>query len=182
MKSHGWDTDFPSTVPSEVPPKEPPDGPMVAPAANLEEVGINKLSNKVLGPFPSSSTSSANLPPELTQMVPDGSDTKINTNIKPSFHPEDFVDVMKSSKPLAPLPTDCIEQMYSEKGPREGTPEHSALEKSKGFAYRTLLGELMYAYITCRCDIGYAVTTLSKFSTSPSPYHYKLLKGVAKYL
>ena len=58
-----------------------------------------------------------------------------NTNTKPTFHPEDFVDVMKSSKPLALLPTDCIEQMYSEKGPREGTPEHSALEKSKGFAY-----------------------------------------------
>ena len=45
-----------------------------------------------------------------------------------------------------------------------------------------ILGELMYAYITCQPDIGYAVTTLSKFSTSPSAYHYKLLKGVAKYL
>ena len=40
----------------------------------------------------------------------------------------------------------------------------------------------MYAYITCRRDIGYAITTLSKFSTGPSVYHYKLLKGVAKYL
>jgi hypothetical protein len=46
-----------------------------------------------------------------------------------------------------------------------------------------ILGELMYAYITCQPDIGYyAVITLSKFSTSPSAYHYKLLKGVAKYL
>ena len=40
----------------------------------------------------------------------------------------------------------------------------------------------MYAYITCRPDIGYAVTSLSKFSNAPSKYHYKLLKGVAKYL
>ena len=40
----------------------------------------------------------------------------------------------------------------------------------------------MYSYITCRPDIGYAVTTLSKFSTAPTDYHYKLLKGVAKYL
>ena len=47
-----------------------------------------------------------------------------------------------------------------------------------GFSYRHLLGELRYAYMTCRCDIGYAVTTLSKFSTSPSEFHYKLLKTV----
>ena len=40
----------------------------------------------------------------------------------------------------------------------------------------------MYAYITCRPDIGYAVTTLLKFSCAPSAYHYRLLKGVAKYL
>jgi hypothetical protein len=40
----------------------------------------------------------------------------------------------------------------------------------------------MYVYITCRPDIGYAITSLSKFSSAPSPFHYKLLKGVAKYL
>ena len=39
----------------------------------------------------------------------------------------------------------------------------------------------MYTYITCQPDIGYAVT-LSKFSSAPTKYHYKLLKGVAKYL
>ena len=40
----------------------------------------------------------------------------------------------------------------------------------------------MYAYVTCCPDIGYAITTMSKFSTKPSKYHYKLLKGIAKYL
>ena len=40
----------------------------------------------------------------------------------------------------------------------------------------------MYAMITCRPDIVYAVTTLLKFLTSPSVYHYKLLQSVAKYL
>jgi hypothetical protein len=42
----------------------------------------------------------------------------------------------------------------------------------------------MYVYITCHPDIGYAITSLSKFSSapSPSPSHCKLLKGVAKYL
>ena len=40
----------------------------------------------------------------------------------------------------------------------------------------------MYSYVTCRPDIGYAITTMSKFSTKPSKYHYELLKGITKYL
>ena len=72
--------------------------------------------------------------------------------------------------------------MYKTSGPREGTDEHDALAAKCGFGYRTLLGELMYAYVTCRLDIGYAVCTLSKFSACPSPTHYALLKGVALYL
>ena len=91
-------------------------------------------------------------------------------------------DFMHTSKPSSPLPSDCIDQMYSEEGPLENTTAHLALEKKKGFNYRTLLGELMYAHITCQPDIGYAVTTLSKFSSAPTEFHYKLLKGVAKYL
>ena len=89
---------------------------------------------------------------------------------------------MHTSKPSSPLPSDCIDQMYLEEGPLENTTAHLALEKKKGFNYCTLLGELMYAYITCRPDIGYAVTTLSKLSSAPNEFHYKLLKGVAKYL
>ena len=83
----------------------------------------------------------------------------------------------------APLPVDTVDRLYSSKpGPPEGTPEHAALSESQGFSYRTLLGELLYAYVTCRPDIGYAVVTLSKFGAAPSAYHYSCLKGVAKYL
>ena len=96
-----------------------------------------------------------------------------NSNPKNPFH---------ISKRPTPLPSDCIDLMYSEIGPKEGTAHHTALEKKMGFSYRNLLGELMYAYMTCRFDIGYAVTTLSKFSTSPSEFHYKLLKTITKYL
>ena len=88
----------------------------------------------------------------------------------------------ESKKPIAPLSPDCLGPMYNEQGPREGTVEHSVLEKKHGFSYRTLLGELMYAYITARPDIGYAITTLSKFSSSPADVHYPYIKGVAKYL
>ena len=40
----------------------------------------------------------------------------------------------------------------------------------------------MYAYVTCRPDIGYHVTTLSKFSTAPAAIHYTMLKNFARYL
>ena len=72
--------------------------------------------------------------------------------------------------------------MYKNIGPLEGSKEAYALELKSGFSYRTLLGEMMYAYVTCRPDIGYAITTLSKFSTKPSALHYSYLKSVAKYL
>ena len=81
-----------------------------------------------------------------------------------------------------PLPENCIPQLYSQVGPSEGTVEHAELSTQSGFSYHSLLGELMYAYVTCRPDIGYAITTLSKFSTAPSAFHYAMLKGVAKYL
>ncbi|KAG7338168.1 reverse transcriptase RNA-dependent DNA polymerase [Nitzschia inconspicua] len=79
----------------------------------------------------------------------------------------------------APLPVDAVDRLYqSPAGPSEGSPEHADLCDSQGFSYRTLLGELLYAYITCRPDIGYAVVTLSKFASAPHAYHYSCLKGV----
>ena len=40
----------------------------------------------------------------------------------------------------------------------------------------------MYAYMTCRPDIGYTVTTLSKFFEKPSAFDFELLKQVVFYL
>jgi len=56
------------------------------------------------------------------------------------------------------------------------------LAAKHGFGYRTLLGELLYAYVTCRPDIGYSTVTLSKFSLTPHDVHYGMLKKIAKYL
>ena len=68
-------------------------------------------------------------------------------------------------------------------GPAEGTSEHQALEDQKGFSYQTLLvGEIMYAYVSCRPDIGYPITLMSKYASNPSAYHYDKLKNIAKYL
>ena len=73
-------------------------------------------------------------------------------------------------------------QTYKECGPDESIIDAFKLELSQGFAYCTLLGETIYAYVTCRPDIGRVITTMSKFSTKPFKYHYKLLKGITKYL
>ena len=88
----------------------------------------------------------------------------------------------KLSKNLSPLPDACLKTIYKERGPNEGTVDAFKLELSQGFGYCTLLGEMMYVYVTCLPDIGYAITTMGKFSTKPSKYHYELLKGIAKYL
>ena len=71
--------------------------------------------------------------------------------------------------------------MFADEGPLENTTGHMVLEKKKGFNYCTLLDELMYAYITCCPDIGYVVTTLSKFSSPSIEYYYMLLKEVTVY-
>lgn len=86
------------------------------------------------------------------------------------------------SKPITPLPMDTLHTISTQTGPVEGTPEHQDLETKKGFSYRTLLGEIMYAYVSCRPDIGYPITLMSKCSSSPSANHYDKLKNIAKYL
>ena len=68
------------------------------------------------------------------------------------------------------------DKIYNNNGPAEGTPEHAILAKKHGFEYCTLLGELMFCYTTFCPDIGYAITTLSKFSSHPNDFHYRMLK------
>ena len=92
--------------------------------------------------------------------------------------PYDYSD----GKSPTPLPPTAIHHVFTQSGPPEGTAAAYALELKHGFAYRTLLGEMMYAYVTCRPDIGYAITTMSKFSTMPSTLHFHYLKYIAKYL
>jgi hypothetical protein len=51
-------------------------------------------------------------------------------------------------------------------GPAEDTKEHSALESTMGFLYQQVLGELIYAYVVCCLDIGFAVTFLAHFAAT----------------
>jgi len=88
-----------------------------------------------------------------------------------------------SNKPKPPLHESDVANLFNlAAGPVKNTPEHKALEAEQGFGYRSVLGEILFAYVLCRPDIGYAVTTLAKFSTAPNALHYKSLKHLAIYL
>ena len=76
--------------------------------------------------------------------------SKLKPNLDPKKNIPRFIDVREfSDKPISPIPSDTVDKIYSEQGFRENTPAHQALEEKYGFGYRNLLGELMYAYVTC---------------------------------
>jgi len=67
-------------------------------------------------------------------------------------------------------------------GFHENTNKHSKVEKKAKFSYQGLLGELLYTFIMVHVEIGNAIQFLSKFSSSPHPDHYTILKKVCWYL
>jgi Reverse transcriptase (RNA-dependent DNA polymerase) len=87
-------------------------------------------------------------------------------------------------KPIEPLAASTTQQMFDDyaTAPRDGTAEYCDLETAAGFSYRSVLGALIYAYVVARPDIGYAVTTLARFSDHPAKIHYDALRRVARYL
>jgi hypothetical protein len=81
-----------------------------------------------------------------------------------------------------PLHPDVASKLAQLSGPDEGTIEYQQLADSMKFSYRQLLGELIYAYILVRVDIGFAVCFLARFSSNPHQEHYTALKNIARYL
>jgi hypothetical protein len=67
-----------------------------------------------------------------------------------------------------PLSADSCKLLSTLEGPLEGTQEHCALESEVGYSYCQVLGEIIYAYVVCHLDIGYAATFLSRFSQAPA--------------
>ena len=88
--------------------------------------------------------------------------------------------IKKISKTIAPISNKVLKQVYDQKGPTEGTIEHKTLQTKACFSYQTLLSDMMYAYVTCRPDIGYTITLLLKFGLSPSEYHYCKIPEIHK--
>lgn len=60
-------------------------------------------------------------------------------------------------------------------------PENESHPEIKS-VYQNIVGSLMYAAITTRPDISFAVQALSQFSINPGPVHYTAAKRVLRYL
>lgn len=60
--------------------------------------------------------------------------------------------------------------------------ERKKYEEQQGFTYRQAIGELIYALVTCRPDIAFAVINLSQYSTTPAEIHYDAIKRIFVYL
>ena len=56
------------------------------------------------------------------------------------------------------------------------------LEKKYKFSYRQIIGELIYAMVTCRPDISYPLIKLSQYCTTPSKLHFEAAQQILDYL
>jgi hypothetical protein len=97
-------------------------------------------------------------------------------------HHWDIPAATDRASPFEPLCPSTLHEIQTSTGPAEHTPEHLALEESHGFQYRQVVGELIYAYVVACLDIGFAISFLSKYNSSPAPIHYCSLVQLAKYL
>lgn len=60
--------------------------------------------------------------------------------------------------------------------------EKCKLEKKLKFSYRQAVGEIIYAMVTCRPDISFAIIKLSQYSARPAKIHYDALLHLYRYL
>ena len=56
------------------------------------------------------------------------------------------------------------------------------LQRKMGINYRQVIGELIYAMVTCRPDISFPLIKLSQYSTNPAEEHYQAAKEILYYL
>ena len=56
------------------------------------------------------------------------------------------------------------------------------LDRDMGIKYRNGLGELIYALVTCRPDLSYAVVKCAQATVCPHEIHYHALRHIMKYL
>ena len=62
------------------------------------------------------------------------------------------------------------------------TPTEATALKQSHFNYRQAIGEAIYAMVTCRPDISYAVIKLAQYSINPALIHYQAVRHLFRYL
>ena len=94
-----------------------------------------------------------------------------------------ITDDMHSSR--FPLPMDAESKFSRQMEEAVAPADHKAqikLQHEMGIHYRQVIGELLYAMVTCRPDISYPVVKLSQYSITPAKEHYEAAKQLLLYL
>ena len=84
---------------------------------------------------------------------------------------------MNNSKPID-TPVDRVFQLTLDHCPKK---EEKKRQMSK-VPYASAVGSLMYAMLCTRPDICYTVGLVSRYQSSPGPYHWKVVKRILRYL
>ena len=96
---------------------------------------------------------------------------------------EKYPWLFHSSTPQTPLPhsktfLDAFRQAIGDPEPKH----QKDLARHNGFQYRTAIGELIYAMVSCRPDLSYAITKCAQSSACPHQKHYDGVKHILRYL
>ena len=116
----------------------------------------------------------------------------LQTDMFIRVHCATYISKICSNKPIPfdkihqrPTPLHCdkdfISKLETEPGSKD-PQDIKKLEEKFGFKYRTATGELIFAMVTCRPDIAFAVMKLSQFNNCPSDLHFTAIMEVYKYL
>ena len=109
------------------------------------------------------------------------------------IHAEDYINQVlaghnlstpaanEKTPPKEPIHPQAVKQIFSEAGSSDDD-SCAHLEEKYGFAYRTVIGELIFLIQLCRFDATTAVTLLSCFSHAPAGIHFAVLKRLLLYL
>eukprot|EP01082_Thalassiosira_pseudonana_P013040 g12331.t1 g12331 contig6:1712669-1713580(-) len=89
---------------------------------------------------------------------------------------------ISADRPL-PFPTkdEFLKQLLEEVGDPDLTKQ-AKLRTQHNVGYRNLMGEIIYAMVTCRPDISYHTVKLAQSSARPADIHYRAAKSVLRYL
>ena len=92
-------------------------------------------------------------------------------------------NLQHSSTTTIPMRSDSkhIQELEITEGPTD-VIEQKELAAAMIFSYAQAIGELLFAAITCRPDIMYAVIKLSQYSNAPAKVHFIAVKNVFRYL
>ena len=93
----------------------------------------------------------------------------------------DWHETIKQHNPI-PMRDDNTYQSSIETAERPTSPREAQRLQEQFFNYRQAIGEAIYAMVTSRPDISFAVIKLSQYSSNPAKIHYQALRHLWKYL